>query len=158
MSVELVPITPEDAALMTAGQPPATRSVDPGYPTEFTAGIAAAVANASPLGPFFIVRASDGVVVGEIGGALTEERGAEIGYAVVESCWGHGYATGAVRAIVELASGVAGIDRLIAKTPLDRPNSGRVVEKAGFTHLRDEDDVDDGVTMRVQRWELDLHS
>jgi RimJ/RimL family protein N-acetyltransferase len=158
MQIELVRVTPEDAALMLAGDSPATRNVAPDYPTEFSQGIAAAAANASPLGPFFMARTTDGIVVGEIGGGMTEERGAEIGYAVVQSCWGRGYATDAVRALIELATCLDGIDRLIAKTPLDRPNSGRVVEKAGFEYVGDEDDTDDGVTMRVRRWELALHA
>ncbi|CAA9545923.1 MAG: hypothetical protein AVDCRST_MAG79-2300, partial [uncultured Thermoleophilia bacterium] len=47
------------------------------------------------------------------------------------------------------------VNRIVAHTPLDRPESGRVVEKAGFRMLREIDDVDDeGNVVRVQEWEL----
>jgi len=77
-----------------------------------------------------------------------------IGYAVVPSCWGRGYATEAVRALVERMRPVAGVERIVAHAPLDRPASGRVLEKSGFTMAGVTDDEHDGVPMRVQRWEL----
>jgi RimJ/RimL family protein N-acetyltransferase len=77
-----------------------------------------------------------------------------IGYAIVGSCWGRGYAREAVRAIVEHARGYGGVVRVVANTPLDRPASARVLEKAGFALVAEEDDEDDGVPMRVRRWEL----
>lgn len=44
--------------------------------------------------------------------------------------------------------------RLVAHTPLDRPESARVVEKAGFTFVREVEDVHEGVVLRVKEWEL----
>jgi hypothetical protein len=39
---------------------------------------------------------------------------------------------------------------------LDRPASGRVLEKAGVALTGEQDDEHDGVPMRVRRWELAL--
>lgn len=42
----------------------------------------------------------------------------------------------------------------MAHTPLERPQSGRVLEKAGFTALREVDDADEaGIVVRVKEWE-----
>ena len=43
--------------------------------------------------------------------------------------------------------------RVVAHTPLDRPASGRVLEKAGFTNTGVVDDEDDGSVVTVLRWE-----
>lgn len=59
---------------------------------------------------------------------------------VVVSCWGRGYATDAVRALLDRARDVPAIERVVASTPLDRPASGRVLEKAGFTCVGEDDD------------------
>jgi RimJ/RimL family protein N-acetyltransferase len=75
---------------------------------------------------------------------------------VVRSCWGRGCATDAVRSIVGRARTVGGIERIVAHAPLDRPGSGRVLQKAGFSVTSEHDAVHDGVAMRVQRWELAL--
>jgi RimJ/RimL family protein N-acetyltransferase len=96
------------------------------------------------------------VVVGEIGGGFVGPGLVEIGYAVVPSCWGRGHATEAVRALVERARAVPQVERIVAHTPLDRPASGRVLEKAGFAFVREEDDEHEGVALRVKRWELAL--
>jgi hypothetical protein len=45
---------------------------------------------------------------------------------------------------------------VLRHTPLDRPASGRVLEKAGFAMVGEEDDEDDGTPIRVLRWELAL--
>jgi hypothetical protein len=43
----------------------------------------------------------------------------------------------------------------VAHAPLERPESGRVVEKAGFAMVREMDDTDEeGNVLRVKEWEL----
>jgi RimJ/RimL family protein N-acetyltransferase len=96
------------------------------------------------------------VVIGEIGGGFVSGDTVEIGYAVVASCWGRGHATSAVRALVDRAREVPAISRIVASTPLDRPASGRVLEKVGFALVGEADDEHDGAPMRVRRWELEL--
>jgi len=144
MAVVLRPISPAAAAALRAARTPDDVRVAPDHPTEFSAGIARQVGTSSPLGPFFVHREEDDVVVGEIGGGFVAPGVVEIGYAVVPSCWGRGYATGAVRAVVARARAVSDVERMIAHTPLDRPASGRVLEKAGFTFAGEEDDEHEG--------------
>ena len=108
------------------------------------------------FGPFFLHRSEDDLVVGEIGGAFVDDEGTvEIGYAVVESQWNRGYATAAVEALVTKARAAPEVRRIVAHTPLERPESGRVVEKAGFSMVREMDDADQaGNVVRVKEWEL----
>ncbi|HXV92548.1 MAG TPA: GNAT family protein [Pseudonocardia sp.] len=157
--VVLRPISPEAAAALVAGRAPSDVAVAPDHPTEFSAQVARHVDGAEGgqrLGPFFIHRGDDEVVVGEIGAARTAPGTFEIGYAVVASCQGRGYATAAVRALVALVRTVPGIERVVAHTPVDRPASARVLAKAGFTPSGERTEEHDGATLRVLRWELAL--
>jgi len=156
MSVVLRPVSAAAAERILAGEPPPGVAVAPGYPTEFSTGIAQAAARASSLGPFFIHRAEDDVVVGEIGGGFVGAGVVEIGYAIVRSAWGRGYATDAVRALLDLARDVDGIERIVGHTPLDRPASGRVLEKAGFVAVGEVEDEHEGQVLRVVRWQRDV--
>jgi hypothetical protein len=70
MSVLLRPISRAAADAVLAGQPPTDVRVAADYPTEFSSGIAAQASRDSPLGPYFVHRADDDVVVGEIGGGF----------------------------------------------------------------------------------------
>ena len=155
-SVLLRKISQASATAILTGQLPPDVIVAEDFPTEFSAGVARAVGQASPLGPFFIHRAVDDVVVGEIGGGFVAAGTVEIGYAVVESVWGQGFATDAARALIGLARADPDIALIIAHTPLDRPASGRVLTKAGFTLIGEADDEHDGVPIRVYGWELRL--
>ena len=69
-----------------------------------------------------------------IGGIGLARQGAdmELGYWIVPSCWGLGFATEAGRAVVELAHGSLRVDRLVSGHFVDNPASGRVLEKLGF--------------------------
>jgi RimJ/RimL family protein N-acetyltransferase len=154
-TVVLKPISRSAAEALAAGRAPDV-PVAPDYPTEFSSGVGQHAGASRGLGPFFIHRAEDDVVLGEIGGAFVEQDTIEIGYAIVESVWGRGHATDAVRALVALASVEPGIARVVAHTPLDRPASGRVVEKAGFTPVGEVVDEHEGEAIRVIRWERDL--
>lgn len=154
MSIILRSIGSAAAEALAAGRLPPGVQVTADYPTEFSAGVGRSAGAARALGPFFIHRAADDVVVGEIGGAFVGDATIEIGYAIVGSCWGKGYATEAVRSLVERARTVPDIELLIAHTPLDRPASGRVLAKAGFTLEGETDDEHEGVPLRVQLWHL----
>jgi RimJ/RimL family protein N-acetyltransferase len=155
MTVELRLVTREAADAILAGERPADVPVAEGYPTEFSAGVARSVGTLA-FGPFFVHRSIDHVVVGEIGGAYVDEDGTiEIGYAVVESQWNRGYATAAVEVLVTKAREASDVRRIVAHTPLDRPGSGRVLEKAGFAMVRETNDMDEeGAVRRVKEWEL----
>jgi RimJ/RimL family protein N-acetyltransferase len=154
MSVVLRPISAAAAEAVLDGRRPEDVRVAADYPTEFSQGVAANAGARSPLGPFFLHRAEDDVVVGEIGGGFIGSGTVEIGYAVVESEWGRGHATAAVEQLVERARTVPEVERIVAHTPFGRPQSARVLEKAGFTLAGAVEDEHEGVVLRVQRWEL----
>ena len=157
MTVVLREMTREVAEAILAGRPPGDARVAPDYPTEFSAGVAGFVGTEGQFGPFLLHRSEDDVVVGEIGGAFVDEGTIEIGYAVVESQWNRGYATAAVDGLVQKARADSEVRRIVAHSPLERPQSGRVLEKAGFAKLGETDDVDEaGHVLRVLEWELVL--
>ena len=158
MTVVLRGMTRDTAAAILAGERPRDVSVADDYPTEFSAGTARALGVERQFGSFVIHRSEDDLVVGDIGAAFIDEEGTlEIGYAVVESQRNRGYATAAVDALVARAREAAEVRRIVAHTPLDRPQSGRVLQKAGFAMTRETDDVDEvGNVLRVKEWELAL--
>ena len=154
--VKLGEMSREAAAAILAGEPPPDVEVTQDYPTEFSVGVAQCVGAAGQFGPFLVQRSDDDVVVGEIGGAYVDEQGSiEIGYAIVESQRSRGYATAAVEALVMRARAASEARRILAHSPLERPQSGRVLEKAGFSMVREMDDADEaGNVLRVKEWEL----
>jgi RimJ/RimL family protein N-acetyltransferase len=153
MSVVLRPVSARAAEALIAGRPPDDVRVADDHPTEFSQGVARSVGGDAPFGPFFLHRAEDDVVVGEIGAAFVESGTLEIGYAVVESARNRGHATDAVRALQALARETPEVERVIGHTPFDRPESGRVLEKAGFAAAGEVVDEHEGETLRVMRWE-----
>jgi RimJ/RimL family protein N-acetyltransferase len=155
VTIVLREVTREAADAILAGERPADVRVADDYPTEFSAGMAQAVGTEGQF-HYFVHRLEDDVVVGEIGAAFVDEEGTiEIGYAVVESQQNRGYATAAVEALVAKLRDVSGVRRFVAHAPLERPESGRVVEKAGFEMVRETDDTDEvGNVLRVKEWEL----
>ena len=155
MTSVLREVTREAADAILAGERPANVRVADDYPTEFSAGMAQAVGTEGQF-HYFVHRLEDDAVVGEIGAAFVDEEGTvEIGYAIVESQQNRGYATAAVEALVAKLRNVSGVRRFVAHAPLERPESGRVVEKAGFAMVRETDDTDEaGNVLRVKEWEL----
>ena len=156
MTIVLREMSREAADAILAGDRPRDVRVAEDYPTEFSVGVAQCVGAVGQFGPFFLHRSDDDLVVGEIGGAFVDEQGSiEIGYAVVESQWNRGYATAAIEALVTKARAASEVRRIVAHTPLERPQSGRVLEKAGFAMVREMDDADEaGNVLRVKEWEL----
>jgi RimJ/RimL family protein N-acetyltransferase len=156
VAIVLREMTREAADAILAGDRPGDVRVADDYPTEFSAGVARYVGAEGQFGPFLLHRSEDGVVVGEIGGAFVDGEGTiEIGYAVVGSQWNRGYATAAIEALVAKARAATEVRRIVAHTPLDRPQSGRVLEKSGFAMLRETQDADEaGNVVRVKEWEL----
>jgi RimJ/RimL family protein N-acetyltransferase len=72
-----------------------------------------------------------GEPIGACGVDLRED-GAEIGYWFGDPHWGRGYATEAVRAVIDHAFGDLGHSTLAAGARVNNPASRRVLEKCGF--------------------------
>jgi RimJ/RimL family protein N-acetyltransferase len=79
---------------------------------------------------FLITR--EGVVLGGCGLSLTEREAPEIGYWLGVPFWGHGYATEAVRAVIDHAFADRDHEVLQAGARVTNPASRRVLEKCGF--------------------------
>jgi RimJ/RimL family protein N-acetyltransferase len=79
---------------------------------------------------FLITR--ERVVLGACGIALPEREAPEIGYWLGVPFWGHGYATEAVRAMIDHAFSDLDYEALQAGARVTNPASRRVLEKCGF--------------------------
>jgi [ribosomal protein S5]-alanine N-acetyltransferase len=84
-----------------------------------------------PAGPYLIWSRSDGRLLGGTGLAFEEPKRAVTGYVLAKDAWGQGYATEALRAIVDVARQV-GVTRLYALCHPEHRASWRVLEKCGF--------------------------
>ncbi|HEX2080586.1 MAG TPA: GNAT family protein [Longimicrobium sp.] len=81
-----------------------------------------------------VTLAETGEVIGNVG-VRREAPGeplADMGFELSPARWGRGYATEAARAMVELAFGDWGLDRVHAHCIADNTGSARVLEKAGL--------------------------
>jgi RimJ/RimL family protein N-acetyltransferase len=79
---------------------------------------------------FLIAR--EGVVMGACGIALHEREAPEVGIWLGVKFWGHGYATEALRAVIDHAFSDLGYEALQAGARVTNPASRRVLEKCGF--------------------------
>jgi len=84
-----------------------------------------------PAGPYLILSRADGALLGSSGLAFDTPDRAATGYVLAKEVWGRGFATEALRAIVEVAPRV-GVERLYALCHPDHRPSWRVLEKCGF--------------------------
>ena len=85
-----------------------------------------------PFGYYQIRRQSDGLAVGGVGFKGAPDGGiVEIGYGLVPSARGHGYASEALGALVQIAAGL-GVTTIRADTDPDNIASQRTLEHAGF--------------------------
>jgi len=79
-------------------------------------------------------KAAGRAVVGLVSARADANKDVEIGYAMAPQVWGKGFATEAVRAMVDLIFNVTPVTRLVAKSRVVNAASRRVLEKSGFTH------------------------
>lgn len=86
-----------------------------------------------PAGPYLIFNREKDYprVLGSTGLVFKDGTTAEVGYALAQSAWGHGYATEVLLAVVEIAKRI-GIVRLRAGCHAANFASARVLEKCGF--------------------------
>ncbi|MEW2578761.1 GNAT family N-acetyltransferase [Streptomyces syringium] len=83
-----------------------------------------------------IVERETGLVVGAIGLFWPPaDRAIEVGYGIVPSRRGRGYATEATRALAGFVLAAPGVDTVYANVELSNPASGRVLEKAGLRRV-----------------------
>ena len=118
-----------------AGDPESTRLM--GWPTHATvddtaAFFAHAISEWVALGAGVYLIELDGRIIGSSGLHLHPPGRAATGYILGRPWWGHGYATEACRAMVELGRAL-GLVRVDATCHPDNQASARVLAKAGMT-------------------------
>jgi RimJ/RimL family protein N-acetyltransferase len=74
----------------------------------------------------------DGALVGACGYARERKAEPEIGYWIGEPHWSQGFATEAVRAVIDYAFTDAGLDAVTSSCRVNNTASRRVIEKCGF--------------------------
>ncbi len=159
-AVLLAPVTRDVARALLAGRAPAGIRFADGYPSPFSLEVmdllAGKRAEAAP-GFFscFVVRRDDGAVVGEIGYGLHEQSGlATVGYSIVEPCWGRGYATDALVALLGHMRTDPRVLRIEATAPVAHVASRRVMEKAGMALCDSRLQEVDGVLVELAVYRL----
>ena len=105
--------------------------------TEAFVAFCAQVWERAPAGPYLIWSRADGSLLGGSGLEVQNDGEAVTGYVLAKDAWGKGYATEALSAMVDVASGI-GLERLTACCHLEHLASQRVLEKCGF--LREQRD------------------
>ena len=75
-----------------------------------------------------------GDLVGVVKLNVADNEG-RLSYILRENRWGLGLGTGAAAELLAMAFGTFGLAAVHAKHRLDNPASGRVLAKAGFTHI-----------------------
>ncbi len=84
-----------------------------------------------PAGPYLVESKESGLLLGSTGLAFESSQRASTGYVLAKDAWGKGYATEALRTVVEIGR-AAGLVRLYAICHSENAASARVLEKCGF--------------------------
>ena len=81
-----------------------------------------------------VVLRGTGTVIGTVGFVWysAENNAAELGYSFSREYWNHGYATQALRAVIDAVFSSLPLNRLEAQHDVRNPASGRVLQKCGF--------------------------
>jgi RimJ/RimL family protein N-acetyltransferase len=84
-----------------------------------------------PAGPYVVESRQDGALLGGSGFGFETVHRASTGYVLAKDAWGKGYATEALRAVVDVARTI-GVVRLSALCHTEHEASSRVLDKCGF--------------------------
>ncbi|GAA3189081.1 MULTISPECIES: GNAT family N-acetyltransferase [Streptomyces] len=105
-----------------------------------------------PHGQRLIIERESGLVVGSIGLFWPPSEGTlEIGYGIVASRRGRGYAPEAARAFADFALTAPGVHTVFATVERSNPASIRVLEKAGFHRWGAEGEEADTLSFRMTK-------
>lgn len=104
------------------------------------------------------VRKSDGKLIGSGGLTFKEDYDCfELGYNIMKDCWHQGYTTEAARAILDFATKELGAKKFLGRHAIENPNSGKVMEKVGFTYVKTGQYVKlDGTSVNAKEYILEL--
>ncbi|MFE7141313.1 GNAT family N-acetyltransferase [Streptomyces sp. NPDC057644] len=145
----LHPISVDEAEQMTAGEPAADAHWEPGFPAEADVSVAgrflercATTGDPQPFGPYLIRRRSDHRAIGGMGfhRPPDEHGNVTIGYGLVPSARGKGYASEALRALLSLAR-AEGAASVKGDADHDNTASQHVMRAAGMLPVGEDDRV-----------------
>jgi RimJ/RimL family protein N-acetyltransferase len=146
----LVQLGVEEAVALVDGRGGSDRPWAPGYPDDGALVAAGFVMTAAqhgrdlgPYGTYEIIRRSDGRVIGAAGflGQPDETGAVRVGYGLAESARGEGYATEALKALLQWASGQDGLTCVLADTTRTNVASQRVMERAGMNRVGEDGEL-----------------
>ncbi|WP_051341556.1 GNAT family N-acetyltransferase [Pseudonocardia spinosispora] len=160
------PLTAGEAERSLSDTEPDSLTFADGYPSSMATEILRLVAlypmtgeqddDRPDLGPWLVVRQLDDAVIGAVTCARTAEPSTvTVGYDFAQSCWGSGYATETLGAVVEHLLSVPEVWRVCAETTVDHSASRRVMEKAGLRWQRDETEFEDGREVKIAHYAID---
>ncbi|MGW0392204.1 GNAT family N-acetyltransferase [Streptomyces sp. NPDC003042] len=143
----LVPLDPQRARLLAAGVPGPQAGCAPGYPdpgdraaAERYLRVLAETGDPLPFGAYEIRRRADALTIGGAGfhGPADARGRVTVGYGLVPAARGRGYATEALRALLEHARrhGASGVE---GDTDRENTASRRVLVAVGMRLLREDD-------------------
>jgi len=78
---------------------------------------------------------SGGELIGCVMVVDVQEWNGILAYYLRKNCWSKGYATEAARAVIDYMFSEIGVDRISAKHSTGNPVSGKVLQKAGMSHI-----------------------
>ncbi|MEU8436613.1 GNAT family N-acetyltransferase [Streptomyces sp. NPDC029216] len=143
----LHPLSPGEAARVVAGEPDGSVRWAPGYPAAVdVAGARSFLAlcgedgDPQPFGAYEIRRREDGHAIGGLGfhGPPDHGGGVTIGYGLVPSVQGRGYASEALRALLEFAR-AQGVTCVRGDADRENVASQRVMSAAGMRLVAEDD-------------------
>ena len=146
----MVQLDVEEAVALVDGRGGNGRPWAPGYPDDGALVAAGLVMTAAqhgqdlgPYGTYEIIRRSDGAVIGAAGflGGPDETGAVRVGYGLAESARGHGYATEALKALLQWARGQDGLTCVLADTTRTNVPSQRVMERAGMNRVGEDGEL-----------------
>jgi RimJ/RimL family protein N-acetyltransferase len=149
----LRPVDVVTARVLLEGRKPDGSSFAEDYPSEFSLEVMDLFAGArsgevEQFLPYFMIRKADAAIIGEIGSSLGAAEGdAHVGYSVVASCQGRGYATEALRAVLPELLARVDVRRVVAVTTVEHTASRRVMEKADMSECGRRSVEEDGDTV-----------
>ena len=147
----MVQLGVEEAVALVDGRGGADRPWAPGYPDDGALVAAGFVMTAAqhgrdlgPFGTYEIIRRRDGAVIGAAGlpgPARRHRRGARRLRASPSPPAAHGYATEALRALLDWARGQDGLTCVLADTTRTNVASQKVMERAGMHRIGEDGEL-----------------
>ena len=146
----LVQLEVEDAVALVDGRRPDRRQWAAGYPDDgalVSAGLVLTAAQGGrelgPFGTYQIIRRDDGAVIGACGfqGPPDEMGAVRVGYGLAESARRQGYATEALRGLLDWARAQDGLTAVLADTTRTNVRSQRVMLRAGMRRVGEDGEL-----------------